>query len=684
MKKDTLSVRSNAYGFSRKSLRAAAILIPLFGAGLLMAAEPSTSGNTAEAAKKSNAASTASEADSAKALDPIVVVASRLPEHLSQVSPSVSYVGELELAPMGNYTLTDVLREQQGVYVAGYGATGASSSIFTRGADSRMTQVTLDGRRMNAGFGNFDSSTLLMDNLSSVQMMRGASSTLYGANAMAGVIDLRLVDPLALDRPIASISGEGGSYGYWRTGFQVAGKMDQISMADSGSADGALNVASPDNNSGLGVSIGGSWTETDNKRPNNHYRIANIMPRLDYQMSENLTFNVVARYYDYDMGMPGDNTVPGGYDGLSRQSGYNWLVSPGFKIKVNEDAEVQAFYSYTKNNLFSSSRYWDSWGGAWSPLEDAENNADKHEISILGSWRINEMLTISGGYTFEKTLLDKRSITYGSYYDARRDSNSPWFQAQVTPIDDLKISAGVRYNQFNTYDDAWTGEANISYRIAPTDTTLYARVANAYAVPDEATIAYGYSADGLEPEKNLSWEIGAKQKLDVLRGAQFSVVYFENFFRDMIQWDYMTYRGYNINKAKTRGVELSGEIRPIDQIRVFANATYLHTENKQTGARLVRRPDWTGTLGVEAFPVESLTLGFSVTYVHGVEDIDAVTYMQVDNKNYYYGRVYANWRFWEHAELFGRIENLFDQDYWTANGYPSLPITAYGGMRFMF
>lgn len=674
MKKDTLALRplvgANLGRIARQSLRAAALL-PVLGIGTLWAEEVSSEIVPAPVEKKIPAAE-----KSGQKLEPVVVIASRAPERLSEVTPSASYIDKADLIPAGKYSLSEVLREEQGVYVASYGATGAASSMFARGADSRMTQVTLDGRRLNAGLSNFDTSTLLMDNLSSVQLMRGASSTLYGANAMGGVIGLYSVDPFTTERAGGTLSVEHGSYGFWRTGFEVAGTGAQLGVP--GSEDGT----------GWGFSIGGSYTDTDNKRGNNDYRMVNILPRVDYKVSDQLRFDVLTRYYDYSMGLPGDNTVPDGYDALSKQSGYNWLVSPGVTMDLTESVQLRAFYSYTKNNLFTSSRYWDSWSSIWSPLEDAASNVDKHEVSLLATWQVTDELNVTGGYTFEKSLIETKSYTYGSEYSARRDSNSPWVQVRYEPVEDLKISGGVRYNQFSSFDDAWTGEANVSYRIAPTDTTVHVRVASAYATPDESTLAYGYSSQGLEPESNVTWEVGARQELDVLEGGRLSIVYFENHFRDMISWvpasGGIPAHGENIDKVTTRGVEMTAEINPIEDVRLYANATYLRTKNKQTGARLVRRPDWTFTVGAEVNPWEALTLGISATYVHGVEDTDAATWARVKNENYTYGRAYATLRLSENAEIFGRVENLFDEDYWTANGYPALPINAYGGFRVTF
>ncbi|MDR1497901.1 MAG: TonB-dependent receptor [Puniceicoccales bacterium] len=633
---------------------AAAIAAPFLGAGTLSAAD------------------IVPDKPAVTHLDPIVVVATRVPEALSTVSPSVNFIDASQLAPAGNYTLDNVLREQPGFYALS-GSTGNVASVFTRGAESRMTLITLDGRRLNPGLSNFDTSVFSTDNLASIQAMRGATSTLHGANALGGIIDLRSVDPFENEGVSGGISGEVGSFDYRR------GAFDYVSASPLTKQGGGR----------LGVSVGGSWSETDNNRPNSHLRTTSLLPRFDYKVNDALTFNVLTRYHDYETGLPGDNTVPEGHDALSNANGTNVLISPGFKLKIGENFSLQTYYSFTRNEYESNTRYYSTWPApAWTPLSYDKNTVDGHEFTLIANWKITDIVAIGGGFTFEEKSYD----SVANHYHESMNSASPWLRVSVTPIKNLNLSLGVRHDEFSDYKSATTGEANVSYRIDATGTTFHARIANAYSTPDIATIAYdlsyGYGApahfetNSLKPEKNTAWEIGIKQQVNVLDGINFGAVFFDNDFTDLIQWDYANHVGYNINKARSQGIELNADVRLFSSLRLYGNATFLKTENKQTGARLLRRPDFAATLGVEHTPSEKLTVGFSATYVHGVEDVDAATYATVDNKDYTYARLYARYLITKNVEVFGRIENLFDQTYWVVNGYPSLPVSAYVGVRF--
>ncbi|MDR2862980.1 MAG: TonB-dependent receptor [Puniceicoccales bacterium] len=659
----TIAVRaSTGRHLARQTLLAAAVFaVPALCAGVLAAQTAPAPGKPASAPVK---------------LDPVVVVASRSPESLATVSPSAGYISAEELASTGKYNLVDVLREQPGFYTSSSGAIGAQTSLFTRGTNSNMTAVLLDGRRLNSGFsGGYDLANYGTDNLASVQFMRGASSTLYGASAVGGVIDMRTVDPFEVDAPTASFSGEGGSYGFWRTALSAAGNFTH----------------SEDAKSGVGFSLGGSWTQTDNKRPNNQYHLGYILPRFDYRVNENLTFNLLTRYSDYHMGLPGPTVnawTPGypGYNAVDWQGGYDWLVSPGAKFKINDELQVQAFYSFTRTLVEAYS----------ANPGNSRYEQDKHEATVFASWRVASFVTLSGGYTFEHTLYSSRNVW--SPYNDGWNSNSLWLGAQFTPVEGLKINGGVRYNHFDNFDDAWTGEASISYRIRPSGTTLHTKVASAYRTPSANDMSGGtVNNQTLSPEENLSWEFGLKQDIPLLEGGEFSVVYFENHLRDLIDFQSnpatYAYEAFNIEKARTRGVELGLTLRPIKQIRLYTTAAHLDARSLsdipdsmiRDGDHLRRRPNWTATVGIESNPIESVTVGFSVTYVHGRQDFDWDNNRLVSLKNYSYARFYASWRFWEHGEVFGRIENLFDQKYeGAALHYPALPITAYAGVRFSF
>ncbi|MGK0177091.1 MAG: vitamin B12 transporter, partial [Lentimonas sp.] len=121
-------------------------------------------------------------------LPPYVAVVTRTPLPLDKVSPSVSYISEAEMIQNQDRSIVDVLARQPGVIINTSGTKGGLSSLFMRGTNSDHTGFFLDGRRLNPGFSNqFDLEFLSIDNLSSVEVQRGASSVNYGSAGIGGV-----------------------------------------------------------------------------------------------------------------------------------------------------------------------------------------------------------------------------------------------------------------------------------------------------------------------------------------------------------------------------------------------------------------------------------------------------------------------------------------------------------------
>lgn len=664
MKSSEVSAATLVRGlFNSRALRAASLL-PVFGAGTLLAAE------TARPAAKATAP--------AQKIEPTVVVASRTEEKLADVSPAISVVDADEIRLKGYATVSDALQGQQGVYAAQSGGVGAQTSIFTRGNNSKSTAFLLDGRRLNPGFGgSYEITRYTTDNLDSVQINRGASSTLYGANAIGGVVDLRSVDPLAVKTNGGSAEVEAGSFGLVRGKMQVAGNTDN--------SERASNLAQ-----GLGASVGASITDTQNDRPNSDFRQVSVLPRVDYRISDLLTADVVSQYSRSRLGMPGDSGGVGAFDPDDFAKDEGFLVSPGLKFDNKDDLKAQVFYSATNTRT-------DGLNSNTFAVTNYTYVMQKNEVTALAEYSPEKHVKISAGYTYDNAYFRTNSA-FASTKTGTIESNSPWARLTVYPIENLTLGAGVRYDDYNRFHGKDAYEGFGSYRIAATDTTVHARVSSAYRAPSPGDFAFG-TVGKLSPEESVSYEAGVKQVFFSDKVHLGATVY-DNELSNLIgfYFDPVTFATptYNIDRARTRGVEISGDWTPEKHVKFFANADCMEAVSlsntafgEQAGQRLVRRPDWTATAGVEVYPEEYITLGFSTTFVHGREDAvyspPTFARTQVDMGNYILGRVYANWRVNDHFDVFGRVENIFDDSYESAAvGFESLPLGAYAGVRVRF
>jgi len=369
------------------------------------------------------------------------------------------------------------------------------------------------------------------------------------------------------------------------------------------------------------------------------------------------------------------------------QDDASWLISPRVRFTPNEQLSLTAFYAYTDSRLESLTTFPTMFGPVASNNRSATSN---QEISLQGDYTVwEDRLTVSAGYSYNDTTYQRRNRQTGAtLFKEAWTSQSPWLQLQWTPLEALRLTGGVRYNAFNRFRNETTYDAQVAYRVAATGTRLFAKVATGYTIPTPNDVGSGtLNNQTLKPEESFSWEIGFKQPLLDEDRLAIEAVYFHNRLDNLVGFDPLTFRAFNVNEATTEGIEVGAHYRPDPRVKLFGNFTWLDARSRsnqafgpQDGQRLLRRPEYTYTVGIEGNPLEKVVAGFSITGV-----ANRVDFGQVPMKDYVYGRLYASWQFWDHAEIFGRIENLFNQAYdGAAQGFPALPRNAYVGMRFGF
>jgi len=155
--------------------------------------------------------------------DTLVVTASRGAESRSDLTQAVSVVTAADIQALGSTSLADAVRFVPGLAVEGTGREGALTSLFSRGGDSDYNVVLIDGVRANLDGGRFDFSRIASSEIDRVEVVRGAQSALWGADAMGAVVQVftnraRATDPVRIDGSL-----EGGSFNTWRGGFRLSG-----------------------------------------------------------------------------------------------------------------------------------------------------------------------------------------------------------------------------------------------------------------------------------------------------------------------------------------------------------------------------------------------------------------------------------------------------------------------------
>lgn len=613
-----------------------------------------------------------------------VVVATRTPIPLERVSPSVEYIDREDMDSWQDFYLTDVLARQPGINLKSNGGKGAAASLFLRGANSDQTALFLDGRRMNRTMsGQYDLEFLNVDNLSSVQIQKGASSVNYGSSGIGGVINLQ-------NRSALGPSAENGNL-HLETGannFRKASLAYQISRED------------------FGLSLSHSRLETDNERPNDGLKSHATNFRMDARLAPQLTAELLGQYNKNEKRIPGSITSP---SPNAFTESLNWLLSPGLRYEGN-NYKVHAFYSREYFRLDDNSYFG---------FTD-KNRLTTDEFNLQIDYLDIDRLTLSLGALHRYEKIQKPD----TYLEKMRQTGA-FFQALWQLNDALELRGGLRYEDYSDYENDWSWNLEAIYFVPDTNLSVFTKVARAYSPPNGLDIAYDANKDAnnnpvntpLNPEESLSFEFGLRQKLldDKL---EWTAVLFRNEVDNLIEyvsypsidtdpsndpgqpnedstadlWDdvYPT-DTYNAKEATLEGAEFSVDYRLNPQLRLNLGYTYLtavaekyiSANSRFEEIRLPYRPRHLLQVSARYQPNKNLNLGLSA-----VSQMDRQRDQWQDynkpTEDYFVLNFVSEYRLDDAVSLLARVENLLDEDYALTYNYPALGRSIYFGVRMQF
>ncbi|MEY4446169.1 MAG: tonB-dependent vitamin receptor [Verrucomicrobiota bacterium] len=587
-----------------------------------------------------------------------VVVETRQAKPLSETSASVSRLDVAAATDAGQTTLTSLLGGAPGVFATEQSGEGSVGALFLRGTNSTQTAVLLDGRRLPQGFSNsYEIGRYRIFGLASVEVLRGPSSTLYGANALGGVIDLRQQSPLTA-RNSSTLVAEGGSYG--RGTLNYALLTNNAQSAKPATQGTALSLTA---------------THDDGFRPNADREAVSAFLKHEQRLAPNLVFDLVGSADHGKAGLPGQQL--GGPPNLTDwQRDGGWLLSPGLRFQ-DETTEASIFWSRAGSSIESltapyANRYL----------------LDRDEVTATIDRRVRPDLTLGLGLSYESTSFDQFDVAANSLTWAdTQESLGVWTRAEWQVTADDRIRAAVRADRFTDFAGKTTGDVTYSRRLSK-EKLAHVKVGTAYRAPAANDLAYGtHLGLPLRPESNTGIEIGLRHE-DLVPGAlSWTLVAFRNDLSDLIDYNPISYQTYNIAEARTQGLEAGVETRPAKGLRLFGAATWLDSQIESTdyfmgtglaGDKLLRRPTLTLSVGAEVMPNDDWTFGVSAAHLRGREDFDWNAYARTALPDATFVRLWIRRVLSDRTEISLRIENIFGEDAPPAAfGFPAQPRSAY-------
>ena len=592
----------------------------------------------------------------------ITVIATGSETALSQTGQPVTVITAQEIQSIQGPDITRVLERVPGLTVTRNGGPGSFTGVRLRGADAEQVLVLVDGVRVedvSAPSGGFDFGTLTPGGIERIDVLRGSNSVVWGSAAIGGIIAVQSRDLNGVEA-----SAEYGAHETY-TADAAAGISSDF---------GALTL-----NGGYaeseGVSAAAVGTEPDGFR---QYRIGG---RGRLNLTQELSLVATARYAD-------TRTDIDGY----APPFYTFGDTSEFQTTRQASGRVGLRYASETLTLNTGFALSDTKRDYYDPTFDTDPSYGYKGRSERAD--LTGRLNLPAGFTLDFGA-DSEWTRFSGTFDAEAKANLTsghallgWTSGRAS------LAAGLRYDDHSRFGSAWTFGANGSFEVIE-NLRLRASYGEGFKAPTLYQLLSDYGNAALVPERSKSYDAGLEW--GTRNGAlHASATVFRRDSRNLIA--FFSCFGVtsaicanrpdglydNIGKARAEGVELELGARPSDILQLRAAYTYLEARNltpgnANNGKDLARRPRHALTVsGDWTTPLAGITLGADLRLVGDSYDNAANT---VSLDTYALTTVRASFPLTDAVELYGRVENLFDESYQTAATYGTWGRSAFVGIR---
>ena len=588
-------------------------------------------------------------------LDPIVVTATRQATRSNELTSDVTVVTREEIEQAGQSTLEQVLSRQPGIQYTANGGPGTNSGVFIRGAASNQSIVLIDGQRIgSATNGSAALARIPLDQVERIEILRGPASSLYGADAIGGVIQ---IFTRRGDGPARLNASTGyGSYGTSDTTVGISGGTDLVSYSVQA---GYLDVG--------GFSALHNKNDISYNPDDDGYRNSNgsanfaLRPAKGQEIGVNL------------LASSGTNQ----YDG-------NDFSAVGAAKNYSSDQTVSSYSIYSRNRL---NEVWTSTLRLGTSMDAAEDYAGSVRTATFrtdmdqASWQNDIKLPI--GEALLAAEYNKQRVSGSTDYTASERTIRSLLAGWNADIEKHRLQLNLRRDDNSQFGDETTGSASYGYQFTP-NWRAHLSYGTAFRAPTFNELYYPPSAffsggnPDLKPEQAKNTEVGANWESGAHRAA---VVLYNNDITDLIEFRPPTYAPVNVSKALLRGATLTYDGR-FSEWGVGVAVDFLDPRNEgdgpNKGNRLARRSDQQMSSYI------SRKLGN--WDLRGEWQLVGNRYDDPANSKLLggYGLVnlYADYRFQRDWALFARANNIFDKYYETIDNYATAGANVFVGVRY--
>jgi len=593
---------------------------------------------------------TAPAEENEEVLEPIEIMATRTSIKEENQSSAVTVITQEEIQQKQHMQVKDILREQLGINVVTQGPLGGSPvSVFMRGANSASTLVMIDGIQVNDNnTGGFNFAHLQMDNIERIEILRGPQSTLWGADAVGGVINI--ITKRGKGELKHTVSLEAGSFETFREALTSSGSINKFDYSVSASRTDTDGFSAANEDRG--------FTEDDG------YQNTTVSSRFGYNFLDDGRIEFLGRYINARSDFDALSFVPPNpvVDGIAETQ-----LSDSYYFSIPVSKSAADWWDMKLNNSFS-------YNELVFPTFNFKSLSRTYTTDFQNNFNFGKSLSAVLGFEYQVI-----NGFLGPNLSFNNNSQSYYLEGHYNFDETYFLTAGFRENINSKFDDKLTYKLEGAWIVKGLGTKLRASYSTGFRAPTISDLFSPFGSNpNLKPEESKNTEVGIEQRL-FNKKLRLSLTYFYTDYDNLIVLDAF-FIPQNVGQTTSHGIETSIQYQILKNLDATANYTWNEATDDIANTTLLRRPR-----GIFSFTLHHnwmnkldslITVNYRSRMVSNAagESVGGRTIL----------RAAVSYKINENWKLTARGENLLDKDYEGPLGFGTPGISGYAGFVYSF